>query len=206
MNSIDISPTQEVPRSPAMSAVEPKANPAERGQTQHLSRTERIGLFLHRGLDKWLTPLGIWIMRRSNGAVTDSRIARILGARREVDVLLLTTRGRRSGRERTVVLQFFPDGDAMVVTAANDGGTAHPGWYFNLQGHPSARVEVLGRTIRVHAEELPAEAAADWWQRIVSRDPNYERYARATSRPFPILRLVPTSERLTDGAVQAGQV
>ena len=145
-------------------------------------------------------------MRRSNGAITDSRIARLLGAPREVDVLLLTTRGRRSGRERTVVLQFFPDGDAMVVTAANDGGTAHPGWYFNLQGDPSARVEVRGRTIRVHAEELPAEAAAAWWQRIVSRDHNYERYARATSRPFPILRLVPTSERLTDGAGQAAPV
>ena len=145
-------------------------------------------------------------MRRTNGAITDSRIARLLGASRAVDVLLLTTRGRRSGRERTVVLQFFPDGDAMVVTAANDGGTSHPGWYFNLQGDPFARVEVLGRTIRVHAEELPAQAAADWWQRIVGRDPNYERYARATSRPFPILRLVPTSERLTDGAVQATQV
>ena len=198
MNSIDVNPTQQVPRPSAMGAVDPQA--------KQLSPAERIGLFLHRGLDKWLTPLGIWVMRRSNGAITDSRIARLLGAPREVDVLLLTTRGRRSGRERTVVLQFFPDGDAMVVTAANDGGTAHPGWYFNLQGDPSARVEVRGRTIRVHAEELPAEAAAAWWQRIVSRDPNYERYARATSRPFPILRLVPTSERLTEGAGQAAPV
>ena len=181
------------PASPTAAGNRRAADP--RGARQ-LSPAERIGLFLHRSLDKWLTPLGIWLMRRTNGAVTDSRIARMLGASREVDALLLTTRGRRSGRERTVVLQFFPDDDAMVVTAANDGGTSHPGWYFNLQGYPSARVEVMGRTIRVRAEELPAEAAADWWQRIVCRDPNYERYARATSRPFPILRLVPTSEQL----------
>lgn len=206
MSSIDVNPTRQVPRPPAMGAVDPTAKPAEKGQTQGLSPAERVGLFLHRGLDKWLTPLGIWVMRRTHGAVTDSRIARMLGASREVDVLLLTTRGRRSGRERTVVLQFFPDGDSMVVTAANDGGTSHPGWYFNLQGDPSARVEVLGRTIRVRAEELPAEAAADWWQRIASRDPAYERYARATSRPFPILRLVPASEPLTDQAAQATQV
>ena len=197
MSSIEVSPTPQA-RQPAPMAVESTVKPTEKGHGQRLSRLERIGLFLHRGLDKWLTPLGIWIMRRTNGAVTDSRIARMLGAPREVDVLLLTTRGRRSGRERTVVLQFFPDGDAMVVTAANDGGTSHPGWFFNLQGDPSARVEVLGRTIPVHAEELPAEATAEWWPRIVRRDPSYERYARATSRRFPIVRLVPTSPRPTN--------
>ena len=115
----------------------------------------------------------------------------MLAPPRKVDVLLLTTRGRRSGRERTVVLQYFPDGDAMIVTAANDGGTAHPGWYFNLQGDPAARVEIMGRTIPVRAEELSAAEATAWWRRIVSRDPNYERYARATSRTIPVLRLHP---------------
>lgn len=194
MSSIDANPSRQVPL-PESSAPDLTASPKQGGRALQVSRAERIGLFLHRGLDKRLTPFGIWLMRRTNGAITDSQIARVLGASRKVDVLLLTTRGRRSGRERTVVLQFFPDGDAMIVTAANDGGTAHPGWYFNLQGDPFARVEVLGRTIQVHAEELPAQAAADSWQRIVSRDPNYERYARATSRTFPILRLVPTSDQ-----------
>ncbi len=174
--------------------MEPPTHGVEPGGPQ-LSPAERIGLFLHRGLDKWLTPLGILVMRRTKGGIAHGRIARMLDAPRDVDVLLLTTHGRRSGRERTVILQFFPDGDEMIVTAANDGGTSHPGWYLNLKGHPSARVEVMGRTIRVRAEELPAEAASDWWQRIVSRSPSYERYARATSRTLPILRLVPTSER-----------
>jgi deazaflavin-dependent oxidoreductase (nitroreductase family) len=206
VSSIDANPTQPFPRPPASGAADPTVNPADHARSERLSRAERVGLLLHRGLDKWLTPLGIWITRRTNGAVTDSRIARLLGAGREVDVLLLTTRGRRSGRDRTVVLQYFPDGDAMVVTAANDGGASHPGWYFNLQGDPCAQVEVLGRTMGVHAEELPADAASAWWQRIVSRDPNYERYARATSRPFPIVRLVPTAERPAKVAAQASQV
>ncbi len=165
--------------------------PAPGQGTQRLSRKERIGLWLHRESDKRLTPLGIWVMRRTKGGIAHGRIGRMLGAPRDVDVLLLTTRGRRSGRERTVVLQFFPDGDAMIVTAANDGGTSHPAWYLNLKGDATARVEVTGRTIAVHAEELPAEAAADWWQRILRRAPSYERYQRATSRTFPILRLVP---------------
>jgi len=156
------------------------------GDAAPLSRLERIGLTLHRLLDKWLTPLGVAAYRRTKGGVARPW---------KVDVLLLTTRGRRTGRERTVLLQFFPDDGAMVVTAANDGGDAPPAWYLNLLSDPLARIEVNGRTRSVRAEELSADEAAAWWPRIVERDPNYARYARATTRPFPILRLVPISDR-----------
>lgn len=154
------------------------------GSTDRLSRGERVGLRLHRLLDRWLNPVGVWAMRRTDGG---------LAKRWDVDALLLTTRGRRSGRDRTVVLQFFRDEDAMVVAAANDGGDAYPAWYLNLKAEPEARIEVNGRRSSVRAEELPTEQATVWWSRIVERDPSYARYRRATSRPFPILRLAPTS-------------
>ena len=147
-----------------------------------LSDKERAGLLVHRLLDRWLNPLGVWVYRRTKGGVAKPW---------HVDALLLTTRGRRSGRDRTVVLQFFPDGEAMVVTATNDGADASPAWYLNLQAKPEARVEVNGRSVAVRAEELPLEQADLWWSRIVERAPSYARYRRATSRPFPILRLVP---------------
>jgi deazaflavin-dependent oxidoreductase (nitroreductase family) len=158
---------------------------ARRGTGPGISRRERVALALHRGLDRWLTPLGVWVFRRTRGGIA---------APWKVDALLLTTRGRRSSRERTVVLQYFPDGDAMIVAAANDGGTAHPGWYFNLVAEPAARVEVRGRAIPVRAEELPAAEAVAWWGRILARDPSYERYARAAGeRTIPVLRLVPVA-------------
>lgn len=146
---------------------------------------ERIWLWLHRSLDRWGTPLALWVYRRTRGGVA---------GRFKVDVLLLTTRGRRSGRRRTVMLQYFPDGEAMVVTAANGGGRGYPGWYHNLTADPAAEVEVASRVRSVRAEELPAAEAAEWWTRIVRRDPHYALYRRATSRPFPIVRLVPRSE------------
>lgn len=149
-----------------------------------LSLRERIVLFVHRGLDRWLSPLGVWVMRRTRGGVTK---------RFDVNALVLTTRGRRSGRERSVVLQFFPDGDAMILVAANDGGASHPGWYHNLVATPDASVEVGGRRIRVRAEELPTEAAARWWRRILEISPEYERYRRATARRFPVVRLAPAA-------------
>lgn len=154
-----------------------------------LTRLERIGLGLHRGLDHWLTPLGVWVFRRTRGGIAQPW---------KVDALLLTTRGRRSGRERTVVLQFFPDGDAMIVAATNDGGRTHPAWYLNLRAHPEASVEVAGVRRAVRAVELPRDQAAEWWRRILRRSPSYERYGRAARREFPIIRLAPSSSDVAE--------
>jgi deazaflavin-dependent oxidoreductase (nitroreductase family) len=154
------------------------------GRPLRLSRVERFNLFVERSLDKWLTPLGVWVMRRTKGAIARPW---------KVDVLVLTTRGRRSGRPRTVVLRYFPDGEAIILAAANDGGASHPGWYYNLTAEPVARVEIKGRTSSVRVEELPGDKAAVWWRRIVEIQPSYERFARATSRTIPILRLTPTT-------------
>jgi deazaflavin-dependent oxidoreductase (nitroreductase family) len=181
--STDRSPGRAAPEPPAAA---PVSRPARRGLAGRVSRRERVALFVHRGLDRWLSPLGVWVYRRTKGGITGPW---------KVDALLLTTRGRRSGRERTVVLQFFPDGDAMIVAAANDGGTSHPGWYYNLAAEPAAHVEVMGRTIAVRATELPPDEAAAAWERILRRDPSYERYARAAAgRTIPVLRLDPVTE------------
>jgi F420H(2)-dependent quinone reductase len=146
-----------------------------------LTRRERFTLDLGRVLDRRLSPLGVWMYRRTRGRITGPW---------KVDALVLTTRGRRSGRKRSVVVQFFREGEEMILAAANDGGETHPGWYHNLVTDPNARVEVMGRTIPVRAEELGEEEAAAWWQRVLLRSPNYEQYTRATSRRIPIVRLV----------------
>jgi deazaflavin-dependent oxidoreductase (nitroreductase family) len=119
--------------------------------------------------------------------LTKGRIARLWRRR----VLLLTTRGRKSGQERTVPLQYFPDGENMIVVAANSGLSSPPGWYFNLTSDPLARVEVEGCTLRVRAEELSAEEAAAFWPRVLQVAPDYARYPKRTSRRIPMIRLVP---------------
>jgi deazaflavin-dependent oxidoreductase (nitroreductase family) len=118
--------------------------------------------------------------------LTKGRIARLWRRR----VLLLTTRGRRSGKERTVPLQFFPDGAGdMIVVAANSGLPEPPGWYFNLTADPLVRVE--GRTLQVRAEELSKDEAVAFWSRLLQVAPDYARYPRRTSRRIPLVRLVP---------------
>lgn len=153
--------------------------------THPLSRRERMGLAIHRGLDRRLSMLGVAVMRLTRGAV-----ARPWG----VDALLLTTTGRRSGKARTVVLQYFPDGKDMIVVAANAGAPGHPGWYHNLLADPGASVEITGRRLEVRASPVDEAAAPELWPRILRRATDYERYLRATSRQLPLVRLRPDQD------------
>jgi deazaflavin-dependent oxidoreductase (nitroreductase family) len=154
------------------------------GAEQPLPRTERIKTRVEHELDTRSAALSAGLIRLTKG-----RIARPW--RRQV--LVLTTRGRRSGKQRTVPLQYFPDGDDMIVVAANSGLPSPPGWYFNLTADPLARVEVGSRTLQVRAEELPAEEAAAFWPRVLQVAPDYARYPKRTSRRIPLIRLAPAT-------------
>lgn len=72
-----------------------------------LSRKDRMARFLEHEANKRLRSLFTGLYRLTDGRFTP----------RDRDVILLTTRGRKSGRGRTVILQSFPDGENMVVVA-----------------------------------------------------------------------------------------
>jgi deazaflavin-dependent oxidoreductase (nitroreductase family) len=146
---------------------------------------ERIKTYIEHEVDARSARLGVWLLRRTKG-----RLAGLWHRQ----ALVLTTRGRRSGLLRVVPLQFFPDGDYMIVVATNIGLPAPPGWYFNLTADPRARAEVAGRTIQVRAEELSADEAADFWPRVLEAAPDYARYPKRTSRRIPLIRLIPRPE------------
>lgn len=132
-----------------------------------LSPKDKVALYLNYQLDKRLGGLAVGLYRLTSG-----RIARLW----KVNVLILITRGRRSGKTRTVLLQFFPDGENLVVVAANSGRPSHPGWFYNLRAIPTARVQVMGRLVQVHAEELSAQETTAFWQRVLRIAPSYARY------------------------------
>ena len=147
-----------------------------------LSLKDKVALYLNYELDKRLGDPFVGLYRLTGG-----RIAKLWN----VDVLILTTRGRRTGKTRTVLLQFFRDGANMVIVAANSGRSSHPGWFYNLKTTPTVPVQVMERTFQVHAEELSSEEAIAFWPRVLRVAPTYERYLRATKRTIPLVRLVP---------------
>lgn len=150
--------------------------------TRSLPLGERIRTRIEHEVDTRSVRLAAVLLRATKG-----RIVRLWGR----EALLLTTRGRKSGRERTVPLQLFRDGDDLIVVAANSGLPSLPGWYFNLRANPMARVEVGDRTLRVRAEELSEEEASAFWPRVLRVAPDYARYPRRTNRRIPLMRLVP---------------
>jgi deazaflavin-dependent oxidoreductase (nitroreductase family) len=146
---------------------------------QELRRTR-----LEHLLDTRSVPLAIWLLRRTHG-----RISRLWRRR----TLVLTTRGRRTGLPRTVPLQFFPDGESFVVVAANSGLPRPPAWYLNLAAEPHATIEVEGRTLDVHADQLVDAEARAFWPRVLKAAPDYSRYPRRIGRLPPLLRLTSAS-------------
>jgi deazaflavin-dependent oxidoreductase (nitroreductase family) len=150
--------------------------------TGNLSLKDKVALYLNYEGDKRLGGLFIVLYRLTGG-----RITRLW----KVDVLILTTRGRKTGKTRTILLQFFRDGEDMVIVAANSGRASHPGWFYNLKATPTVRVQVMDRTFKVHAEEMSNDEAIAFWPCVLRIAPTYERYQKATKRSIPLVRLVP---------------
>jgi F420H(2)-dependent quinone reductase len=147
----------------------------------NLSRRDRFVLFLEHEGNRRLRSLGTALYRLTGGRCTP----------RSRDVLLLTTRGRTSGREHTVMLQGFRDGASLVLAAVNAGRPSDPDWFRNLETTPAATVELKGRTFRVRAERVSAEETASWWPQILRRAPSYDLFLKASGRGIPLVRLTP---------------
>lgn len=119
------------------------------------------------------------------------------GGREAESLLLLTTRGRRSGKPHTVPLRYLRDERGYVVVGSNLGHDAMPAWYRNLQAAPAATIQVGPRRMQVRAETLAGDERQRAWERIVAvgafgeRPSGYAVMQAKTPREFPVVRLVP---------------
>ena len=108
-------------------------------------------------------------------------------------VLLLTTNGRKTGRERTVPLLYLRDGETRILVASNGGTATHPTWWLNLRANPVATVEVGGGRLRVRAREADPEEKERLWPRLVEMYGGYEGYQQKTDREIPVVILHPVN-------------
>jgi deazaflavin-dependent oxidoreductase (nitroreductase family) len=112
-----------------------------------------------------------------------------------MDLLFLTTVGRRTGERRETSVAWFPDGDDAWLIVASAAGSAHnPAWYHNIAAHPDqVWIELPDRKLQVTPEQLDGAAREERWKRIVQAQPRYARYQEKTDRLLPVIRLVPAS-------------
>jgi deazaflavin-dependent oxidoreductase (nitroreductase family) len=117
------------------------------------------------------------------------------GKFRGFPVLVLTTIGSRSGKERTHVLGGFPDGDdAWLIVASKAGAVTHPAWFHNLARNPElVWAQVGNRKFKANVESLVGTEREQAYARVCEVAPIYAGYLKKTDREIPVLRLTPAS-------------
>ena len=104
-------------------------------------------------------------------------------------VLLLTTKGRTSGQERTTPLIFVEDGDSPVIVASKGGAPDHPDWYKNLTAQPRVRVQIRDDVFEAVARTAEGAERERLWARAVEAWPQYADYQKITDRQIPVVVL-----------------
>jgi deazaflavin-dependent oxidoreductase (nitroreductase family) len=113
-------------------------------------------------------------------------------------IVLLTTKGRKTGKARTWPLLGLPiDPDhperGWVVVASHGGHDTNPAWYLNLRADPLAEVQDGTRKERVRARDATAAEKATHWPRFVETLRTYAEYQEATDREIPVVLLEPVT-------------
>jgi deazaflavin-dependent oxidoreductase (nitroreductase family) len=107
--------------------------------------------------------------------------------------LILTTTGRRSGRERATPLIYQQHGDDYLVVASNGGADEPPAWYSNLDADPDVKVQVKADRFRARARTAGADEKPEMWRTMTAAWPAYDRYQKKTEREIPVVVLERTA-------------
>lgn len=116
------------------------------------------------------------------------RIGHRLG---HLKMLLLRTRGRKSGSQRTAALLYLEDGDHYVVVGSKGGSDAPPAWLLNLDANPGVQVQVGTRKFAAEARTATPAERRRLWPKMTRLWPDYERYQSQTRRKIPLVILEP---------------
>ncbi|ROO50739.1 deazaflavin-dependent oxidoreductase (nitroreductase family) [Micromonospora sp. Llam0] len=122
-----------------------------------------------------------WSMHRRLYGITRGRLGLWRPGVRRWGALRLTTVGRRTGQERSVIIAYFEDGPNLVTLAMNGWAAGEPAWWLNLQAQPDARVELAGGSRPVRARVAAGDERARLWARWREQGAELDGYA--TLRP-----------------------
>ncbi|HWG24902.1 nitroreductase family deazaflavin-dependent oxidoreductase [Actinospica sp.] len=114
---------------------------------------------------------------------------RLVGQFADAPILLLYTKGRRSGKQFLNPLAYYADGDRYLVFASKGGADKHPDWYLNLVASPAAHIEVGTESFDVRVTELEGEERDRLYAAQSELMPNFAEYQAKTTRLIPVVAL-----------------
>ncbi|HEY6202107.1 MAG TPA: nitroreductase family deazaflavin-dependent oxidoreductase [Candidatus Limnocylindria bacterium] len=104
-------------------------------------------------------------------------------------LLLLTTKGAKTGDDRTSPLAYSRDGDRLVIIASKGGAPAHPAWYHNLRTHPDVTVEIGPEKFRARALVAGEPERRRLYDQHAAKMPAFADYEKKTTRKIPVVVL-----------------
>lgn len=113
---------------------------------------------------------------------------------RGMPVVLLTTRGARTGLLRKTPLMRVEHDGRYAVVASQGGAPTHPQWYYNLRSDPHVMLQDGPSRWDMVAREVSGAERDQWWERAVAAFPDYAVYQTKTERLIPVLVLEPTGD------------
>jgi deazaflavin-dependent oxidoreductase (nitroreductase family) len=133
-----------------------------------------------------ITGIHIGLYKATGGAIGGS----MAGGK----ILLLTTKGRKTGKERTVPVMFIED-DAghPVVCASKAGAPENPLWFENLKATPAVTYQIGSKTTAASAEIAGPELRDQLWKKLTAKYPNFLSYEKKTTRVIPMVTLKPAA-------------
>jgi deazaflavin-dependent oxidoreductase (nitroreductase family) len=136
------------------------------------------------------SPVG-WVARHTRGDVeSDGKKGHRWSG---VNTLLLTARGRKSGKLRRTALIYGRDGDEYLVVASKGGAKKHPEWYLNLAQNPEVEIQVGADKFTARARTATPEEKPKLWRLMTSIWPDYDNYQTRTKRGIPVIVLEPVA-------------
>lgn len=105
------------------------------------------------------------------------------------DVLILTTRGAKSGLARENPLVYTRDGNHFVIVASKGGSPTHPSWFHNIVAHPDVTIEVSGEKFKAKAHVPDGDEYERLYKQHADINPNFYEYRKRTSRKIPVVVL-----------------
>jgi deazaflavin-dependent oxidoreductase (nitroreductase family) len=166
-------------------------------QTQYHSRPieENVGTTGQREKSSRLPPRWFirlfWRVQRGLYAVSRGRLGLRQATVDHEGMMRLRTVGRRSGRERAVILGYFEDGADLVTMAMNGWADAEPAWWLNLQAHPDVTVDLPGGLRAVHAHAADQDARPRLWARWAAYNEGLDDFAARRTRETAVVILSP---------------
>ena len=107
--------------------------------------------------------------------------------------LILTTTGRKSGKQRRHPLIYRKRGNDYLVVASKGGADEPPAWYVNLLANPDVQVQVKGDKFAARARTAKPGEKPEMWEQMAETWPAYNEYQQKTKREIPVVVLEPVS-------------